>query len=140
NPPYLYGPLAETHIHTLPAGRYDSLSTDLIIYRLLTPEGDFPVSAAQADVRDIAHAHVLALSSPLTSSVGRKRILIGSPHGFNSKAVIELIKDSRPELQDRLTRQTPPSYPYERLPIDFKRVEEVLGMTKDEFRTVEDMV
>ncbi|KAG6847100.1 hypothetical protein H0H93_010088, partial [Arthromyces matolae] len=88
NPPYIYGPFAETHIDTLPAGHYDSLSTDLIIYRLLTPEGDFPLSFPQIDVRDIAHAHVLALTSPptLTSSVGRKRILIASPHGFDPKA------------------------------------------------------
>ncbi|KAG6847781.1 hypothetical protein H0H93_006042, partial [Arthromyces matolae] len=49
NPPFLYGPLAETHIHTLPAGRYDALSTDIQIYRLLTPDGAFPRSAGHAD-------------------------------------------------------------------------------------------
>ncbi|KAG6885538.1 hypothetical protein C0993_000323 [Termitomyces sp. T159_Od127] len=136
NPPYLYGPLAETL--TVPVGNYDALSTDLYIYRFLSPDGGFMSSAGHADVRDIAHAHVLALTSPPTSSVGRKRILIASPHGFDPKAILDLIAESRPELKERLTKRTPPSYSQDRTPIDFKRVEEVLGMSKDDFHAVED--
>ncbi|KAG6852694.1 hypothetical protein C0991_009840 [Blastosporella zonata] len=136
NPPYLYGPLAETF--TVPTGNYSALSTALYIYRFLTPDGEFMSSAGHADVRDIAHAHVLALTSPPTSAVGRKRILIASPHHFHPKATIELIAESRPELKARLTKKTPPEYAYDRIPVDFKRIEEVLGMSKDDFHTVEE--
>ncbi|KAG6832867.1 hypothetical protein H0H87_012800 [Tephrocybe sp. NHM501043] len=136
NPPYLYGPLAETF--TIPTGNYTALSTDLYIYRFLNPEGGFMSSPAHADVRDVAHAHILALTSPPSSEVGRKRILIASPHGFDIKATLELIADSRPELKARLTKKMPPEYPYDRIPFDFKRIEEVLGMSKDDFRTVEE--
>ncbi|KAG6811439.1 hypothetical protein H0H92_007354 [Tricholoma furcatifolium] len=136
NPPYLYGPLAETF--TVPVGSYTALSTDLYIYRFLSPDGGFMPSAGQADVRDIAHAHVLALTSPPTSAVGRKRILIASPHGFHPKAVLEMLAESRPELQSRLTKNTSPEYPFDRTPIDFGRVEEVLGMSKDDFKGVEE--
>ncbi|KAG6872640.1 hypothetical protein C0995_008071 [Termitomyces sp. Mi166 len=136
NPPYLYGPLAETF--TAATGNYDALSTDLFIYRFLSPDGGFMGSAGHADVRDIAHAHVLALTSPPTSAVGRKRILIASPHGFGPKATLDLIAESRPELKERLTKNNPPSYSHNRTPVDFQRVEEVLGMSKDDFHAVED--
>lgn len=138
NPPYLYGPLAETF--TLPTPNYHALSTDLYIYRLLDPAGQFMDSPAHADVRDIAKAHVLALNAPLTSEVGRKRILIASPHGFDMAATLALIAESRPQLMERLTKGTPPSFGYDRTPIDFKRVEEVLGMTKDDFQVFEDTI
>ncbi|KAG6839461.1 hypothetical protein C0991_002343, partial [Blastosporella zonata] len=96
-------PLAETF--TVPTGNYTTLSTDLYIYRFLT-DGEFMSSAGDADVRDIAHAHVLALNSPPTSAVGRKRILIASPHHFHPKATIELIAESRlwRKYCERLTR------------------------------------
>ncbi|KAG5637664.1 hypothetical protein H0H81_003685 [Sphagnurus paluster] len=138
NPPYLYGPLAETF--TLPTPNYHALSTDLYIYRLLDPAGQFMDSPAHADVRDIAKAHVLALNAPLTSEVGRKRILITSPHGFDMAGTLALIAESRPQLMERLTKGTPPSFGYDRTPIDFKRVEEVLGMTKDDFQVFEDTI
>ncbi|KAG6918284.1 hypothetical protein DXG01_015376 [Tephrocybe rancida] len=136
NPPFLYGPLAETF--TVSTGNYFSLSTDLYIYRLLSPDGEFMYSPGHADVRDIARAHILALTSPPASAVGRKRIIIGSPHGFDPKATVDFLAESRPELKGRLTKKTPPPYRFDRIPVDFKRVEEVLGMSKDEFHTVEE--
>ncbi|KAG6832863.1 hypothetical protein H0H87_012795 [Tephrocybe sp. NHM501043] len=137
NPPYIYGPLAETF--TIPTGNYTALSTDIYIYRFLSPDGGVTMSAlAHADVRDIARAHILALSAPPTSTVGRKRILIASPHGFDPKATLELIADRRPELKARLAKKISYDFPFDRVPIDFKRIEEVLGMTKDDFRTLDE--
>lgn len=136
NPPFLYGPFAEGF--TLPTPNYYALSTNLYIYRLLTPAGTFPTSPAHADVRDVATAHVLALTSPPASSVSRKRILFASPYGFNFKAVVDLIREKRPELKDRLIKASAPEFPVDKLPIDFGRIEQVLGFGKDDFSAVED--
>jgi nucleoside-diphosphate-sugar epimerase len=142
NPPVFYGPVAEGF--TLPTPNYGALSTALYIYRLLTPSGQYPWFAAYADVRDIAKAHILALTSPPTSVVGHKRILFASPHGIDFKAVIENIADKRPELKGRLIEGAVPEYSVDRLPVDFTRIEEVLGLKKQEYigleRTILDTV
>jgi len=140
NPPFLYGPLAPTFIETLPKGDFAALSTALQIYQFLTPTGVYPQSAGQADVRDVARVHVLALSAPATSEVGRKRIIFGSPHGFDFIKIRELIKEKRPELKDRLINEDTevPKLPRDRIPVDFGRVKEVLGVEQEELRTIEE--
>ncbi|KAF8055425.1 hypothetical protein FPV67DRAFT_830766 [Lyophyllum atratum] len=73
NPPFLYGPFAQNF--TQPNPNYYALSTNLYIYRFLKPSSNFPMFLAYADIRDVAEAHVRALTSPPSSSVGRKRII-----------------------------------------------------------------
>jgi nucleoside-diphosphate-sugar epimerase len=137
NPPFFYGPFAET-FNAPPTPNYSALSTDLYIYRLLNPIGVFPASPGYVDIRDVAKAHVLALTSPPTSAVGRKRIPFASPHGFDFGAVVSLIAEKRPELKARLIKATAPTLPYDRTPVDFDRIHQVLGIDKDEFRAIED--
>ncbi|KAF8064906.1 hypothetical protein FPV67DRAFT_1653782 [Lyophyllum atratum] len=127
-----------------------AMSTSLHTYRLLLflhPSGRFPASAGQVDVRDIAKARVPALtfprsssSSPSSSTSQRKRILVASAHPFDLLAILKLLAEKRPKLKDRLTKKEPPAYPPDRMPIDFWRVEEVLGLKKEGFRTVEETV
>lgn len=136
NPPFLYGPFAEGF--TLPKPDYGALSSNILIYNFISPTGTFPASPAYVDVRDVAKAHVLALSSPPTSSVGRKRILFTSPHGFDFKDIVDLIAEKRPELKERLITAPPPTLSYNKVPIDFDRIQEVLSLGKNEFRTVDE--
>jgi nucleoside-diphosphate-sugar epimerase len=139
SPPFLYGAFAPSFFASAPS--YSAVSTNAIIYRLLSPTGVFPRIPGHADIRDAARAHVLALTAPPTSSVGRKRILIANPYGSDFKGSIALIAAKRPELKDRLVDvDKAPSYPFTKLPIDFGRVEEVLGMKKDDFIKWDDTV
>ncbi|KAG5648603.1 hypothetical protein DXG03_003214 [Asterophora parasitica] len=85
NPPIFYGPLAQGFSQRTP--NFAALSTDVILYRFLKPSSSFPWTAAYADVRDVATAHILALTGPPSSAVSRKRILLSSPHGFVVKDV-----------------------------------------------------
>lgn len=137
NPPFLYGPFADS-FNAPPTPNYSALSTNLYIHRLLNPTGVFPRSPGHADVRDAAKAHVLALTSPPTSAVERKRILFASPHGFDYGAVVALIAEKRPDLKSRLIGATPPALAYNRIPIDFSRIHQVLGMDKSEFKEIQD--
>lgn len=58
-------------------------------------------TAHTIDVRDVAKAHILALTAPPPSQVGRKRLLIAGP-SLTWKNAIEHLKKARPELADRL--------------------------------------
>ncbi|KAJ3847247.1 hypothetical protein EV368DRAFT_87941 [Lentinula lateritia] len=136
NPPLLYGPLAEGF--SLPNPDYPALSTNLIIYKFLTPEGTFPAYPLYLDVRDAAKAHLLALDSAPTSQVGRKRIIISSPHEVVFADIIRTINAKRPELKDRLIKTPPREFPYKRLDVDLKRLEEVLKMKVEDFTPLDD--
>ncbi|KAJ3876431.1 hypothetical protein F5051DRAFT_411508 [Lentinula edodes] len=136
NPPLLYGPLAEGF--SLPNPDYSALSTNLIIYKFLAPEGTFPAYPLYLDVRDAAKAHLLALDSAPTSQVGRKRIIISSPHEVVFADIISTINAKRPELKDRLIKTPPREFPYKRLDVDLKRLEEVLKMRVEDFTPLDD--
>jgi len=138
NPPIFYGPFAEGF--SLPTPDYYALSTNLYYYRLTVPNGVYPMSSFYIDVRDIAKAHILALDAPSASIVGRKRIIIASPHEVDYNEVIDLIKTKRPELADRLIKTPPPVYPRKKLPYNSKRVEEVLGMKESDFASLESTI
>ncbi|KAF9072258.1 hypothetical protein BDP27DRAFT_1391399 [Rhodocollybia butyracea] len=137
NPPFFYGPFAEGF--SLPTPDYFALSTNLYYYRLTVQNGVYPVSNFYLDVRDAAKAHILALSSPRSSIVGRKRIVIASPHEVDFNEVVNLIKTERPELQDRLIKTPSPEYPMKKLPFN-TRIEEVLGMKENDFTPLESTV
>ncbi|KAG5638425.1 hypothetical protein H0H81_012756 [Sphagnurus paluster] len=138
NPPFLYGPFAEGF--TMPSPDYYALSTNLYIYRFLKSSSSFPVFPGYVDVRDVAKAHVLALTGPPSFSVGPKRVVISSPHGCVFKEIINLIREKRPTLEQRINKDTPPTFSIDRLAVDFARIEEVLGFKKEEFRSIEDTI
>lgn len=138
NPPLIYGPFAPGF--SVAPGNYYALSTVLYVYRLLNPKGNFPHFPGYQDVRDVAAAHVLALTSPPTTEVGRKRIILSSPYDLNYTWLINLIAEKRPVLKDRLTRVPAPVFPSDKNDIDFKRIEDVLGFRKEDYKGVEETV
>ncbi len=83
------------------------------------------------DVRDVAKAHILALTSPLTSAspeIGRKRILIGGPNWFWKDAV-ELLYETRPQYREKLSDASD-AVRTDVATIDNSRAKEVLGLTE----------
>jgi nucleoside-diphosphate-sugar epimerase len=140
NPPFLYGPFTKRFIDNIQTGDYAATSTAGFIHQFLTPNGKYPAVPTHADVRDVARLHVLALSAPPASEVGRKRIIYASPYGFDYAVTRDLIKEKRPELKERLITAESQNPGYDRLPYDFARVEEVLGTKKEELKTFEETI
>ncbi|PBK98487.1 NAD(P)-binding protein [Armillaria gallica] len=134
-PHYTFGPLAPGFEHMLPEPEYKAFSTNGFIYALLLPNNvHFAVFPGVIDVRDIARAHLLALESPPTSAVGRKRSPLVSPYQSSYKEAIEIIAKERPELKDRLVHplKAPewPSYTFE---VDREVVEKQIGLKADSY-------
>ena len=93
------------------------------------------------DVRDLARAHVSALKSPPEAAIGRKRLLIASPHGLNYKRAVEFIAEKRPELKDRLVdANKAPVFPLDTMPLDLDRVEAVTGVKVDSYISWQDTI
>ena len=109
------------------------------MWNLLKPEGQLtgPAIPYYIDVRDLAKAHVLAIThSAPTSKVGRKRLVISSPHALDWEKAINIVKEERQQLADRVIKKTPYKFP-PRAIIDLGRVKEVLGMKAEDFHTFE---
>ncbi|KAJ7757990.1 hypothetical protein B0H16DRAFT_1370683 [Mycena metata] len=137
NPPVLYGPF--TAHFPVPRPEASALSTNRRMYSLLFADsGDFPPMTHCIDVRDAALAHIKALDSPPTAQVGRKRIILSSPTGWPLRQTLDFIAQQRPALKERLTTVTPPEFSSDAMPLDFKRIEEVLGMKESDFYTTEE--
>ncbi|KAJ6454116.1 hypothetical protein C8R45DRAFT_882125 [Mycena sanguinolenta] len=136
NPTFFYGPFT-AHFPVAPLD-FGALSTDVMIYNLLFKEGVFPYITRYIDVRDVAQAHVRALNSRPTAEVGRKRIVFSAPYGWPFEQILDLIAEKRPALKGRLILGTPQEEPFHILPMDFARVEEVLGMKKSDFHSIEE--
>jgi hypothetical protein len=135
NPPFFYGPF--TAHFPLPTPDFGALSTDVLFYNLLFPDGVFPGKTRYIDVRDVAQAHVRALNTRPTAEVGRKRIILSSPFGWPFQQTVDFLAEQRPALKGRLITATPQVQPFDVLPMDFGRVEEVLGMKVSDFHTTE---
>ena len=107
-----------------------------MIYNLLFPTGVYLPVAGYVDFRDAARAHVGALDSKPDKN-NRKRILVGSPHELTLERVLDIIKKEHPELERRFITAPLPELPYHKLDLDFERVEEITGMRREDFRTLE---
>ncbi|KAK0192916.1 hypothetical protein F5146DRAFT_1136731 [Armillaria mellea] len=134
-PAYNFGSFAPGFEYLIPEPDLSALSTNGSIYALLRPDNtEFPVAPGAIDVRDAARAHVLALQSPPSAEVGRKRFAIVSPHRSSYKDALAIIAKERPELKDRLTDATlAPEWPSYTLPVDWQKIEDVLGLKADSF-------
>jgi nucleoside-diphosphate-sugar epimerase len=158
-PPIFYGPFAPGF--SIPTPDYAAMSSTKYIYRLLTPAGTFPPFAGRPlseisdliytdspdtlsgyiDVRDLARAHIGALNSPPEAAVGRKRLLMASPHDLNYKTAIDFIAEKRPELRDRLADETnTPKITIDKMILDIQRVEEVTGVKVDSYISWQDTI
>ncbi|KAF7339258.1 Epimerase domain-containing protein [Mycena venus] len=126
NPPIFYGPF--TPHFPLPVPDFRAISTDRVFYNYLFPDGVFSYRTYYIDVRDVAQAH------------GRKRIIISSPFGWSFQKTRDFIAEQRPALRERLITATPLEPPFNVMPINFERVEEVLGMKVSDFHTTEQTI
>ncbi|KAF5357375.1 hypothetical protein D9758_005866 [Tetrapyrgos nigripes] len=133
-PPLIVGPYEREFFDV----QIDNQSiSNKFMYSFLFPDANYPPHILWTDVRDLAKAHVNALNAPPTSSIGRKRILFANPHEVDNKDVLEILAAKRPQLKDRLNKGEPPVAPLKKLPLDWKRVEEVAGLKPADLRTVE---
>ncbi|KAJ7127912.1 hypothetical protein C8R44DRAFT_873684 [Mycena epipterygia] len=117
--PFSTVPLRRTPI---PPPDFNALSTNVIFYNYLFPDGPRPR---------------IALAP--TAEVGRKRIIVGSPYGWPFQKIVDFIAAERPTLKGRLITATPEVKPLDVLPLDFGRIEQVLGMKITDFHATEQM-
>lgn len=101
-----------------------------------------PAAAITVDVRDVARAHILALTAPLASEVGPKRLIVAGPSMTWIDSVAHLRK-VMPELEHRLPKIADGAAERDPLPVmsfDVSRTEEVLGLGEyiDWRKTAED--
>jgi len=137
-PPFIYGPFADKFL-PLPKPEYDTLSTTLMIYNLLFPTGVYLPRPDYVDFRDVARAHVGALNNKPDKN-NRKRIVLTSPHGLTLKHVLDIIKKEHPELERRFITAPIPEFSYYRPDVEFERIEEITGMRKEDFHTLEETI
>lgn len=64
---------------------------------------------------------------------------MSSPHGLTFKRVLEIIKKAHPELEDRFAKAPVPEFEFDKYNADFTRIEEVTGMRKEDFHTLEEV-
>ncbi|SJK98814.1 uncharacterized protein ARMOST_02083 [Armillaria ostoyae] len=134
-PPFNFGPFAPGFELLISEPNLHSLSTNESFYALLRRSyTDFLALPGAIDVRDSARAHVLALESRPSSEVGRKRFAVCSPDESSYKDALDIIAKERPELKDRLADgKHAPEWPSYTLPVNWERLEYVLGLKADSF-------
>ncbi|KLO17164.1 NAD(P)-binding protein [Schizopora paradoxa] len=136
-PGFVYGPTSGVSIP--PRGSSEIPSTPFLLYsnifKLPFKTGFPPVVPLSVDVRDCARAHVLALSAPPSTEVGRKRLLLSAP-SFTWAQAVEHLRTVRPELRERLLSEAEINETYGAMPIggvarvDCERAKEVLGFSE----------
>ena len=109
-----------------------------MIYNLLFPNGVYLPSPGHVDFRDVATAHIGALEGK-PDKKNKKRIILISPHSLTLKQVMDIIKKHHPELESRLITAPIPEFPYDKVDVDYERVEQVTGMRKQDFHTLEEV-
>jgi nucleoside-diphosphate-sugar epimerase len=140
-PTFIYGLFPSKSV-PFPKPDFDTLATVLMIYNLLFPTGTYLPTynwAGYVDWRDVARAHVGALDSKPDKNA-RKRVIISSPHGLTNKLVLDLIKKEHPELESRFITAPVPDCPLVGIDADFERLEEVTGLRKEDFYTLEQTI
>lgn len=101
---FYYGPFAPGQRSPFEGDSFspNSISTMDLFFGLLQPNGDVP-PLFWIDVRDISRALVEGLTTPPTSQVGRKRILVSGEYHHASE-IAELVRSERPELAHRVSQ------------------------------------
>ncbi|KDQ50494.1 hypothetical protein JAAARDRAFT_199897 [Jaapia argillacea MUCL 33604] len=125
-PPVIFGPFAPG---STPGGPTESaLSTNSFIYGLLNGTLPPDICRLSVDVRDVARAHVAALTAPdhtdFPNGQDRKRILVAAPT-LDWRVVVQYLGEKRPDVKSRLPTVEDP--PRQLASIDVSRAREVLG-------------
>jgi nucleoside-diphosphate-sugar epimerase len=131
-PPVIFGPFVP---HFPNSTDRMALGTNDFVYSLLTGGPDGPNTYApipighMVDVRDVAKAHVQALSASRMAGTN-KRLLICSGT-FKWKATADLIRTARPELASRLPAESEQAVMQTNAPMDVSLAAKVIGMSED---------
>ncbi|THH12756.1 hypothetical protein EW146_g7395 [Bondarzewia mesenterica] len=130
NPPFVYGPF----VKGLAVPGKTGLGSNGLLYQLIAGEKGRPLpvqlSPYFCDVRDVATAHVLALSVPPAQDVQSKRFLISGGH-ILWKDAVQFLANERPDLADRLpSLENTPPLPGPLSSIDTSRAKAVLGLAQ----------
>ena len=97
NSPFIFGPFASG----FPVPSVDALSTNVMVYALLSGRVPPHLPPLFCDVRDVARAHVAALLLPPQTPIHNKRFLISG--GFMLwKEATNYLANTRPYLKARL--------------------------------------
>ncbi|KAK0227788.1 NAD-P-binding protein [Armillaria fumosa] len=131
NPPFMYGPFNAKFPPPMP----DRLNANILTHSLISGESERPLLSIQlppfyCDVRDVARAHVKALTLDRFESPEKKRFLVSGGH-FTWKEAVEYLQKSRPDLKSRLPPV--PTYSFQEPPgklssIDVTRARDILHM------------
>ncbi|KAI0738709.1 hypothetical protein C8Q80DRAFT_1207016 [Daedaleopsis nitida] len=136
NPPFVYGPFV-LYLADSPA----ALGSNVLIYRLIAglPGRPLPVQTAPywIHVRDVARAHVLALTLPKNlsrsggDSLERKRFMLAGPGCPLWTDMVKHIAEKHPHLRHRLpSLENAPEPPRALARHDTTRAREILGITE----------
>ncbi|THU99566.1 NAD(P)-binding protein [Dendrothele bispora CBS 962.96] len=105
-PDWIFGPLIPppySH-HLIPEPSPSALSTTGYIYALINPRNKhWTPSPGFIDVRDVARAHLLALSSQY--KYPQQRMLLKAPEPTSYKKAIEILEARFPEIRERLANK-----------------------------------
>ncbi|KAF8642480.1 hypothetical protein AX16_009481 [Volvariella volvacea WC 439] len=134
-PGFVYGPFAKHFPFPSPS----SLGTNGYVWALMNGQKPTQPPPFFVDVRDVAQAHVLALSLPATPDLEAKRFLVNAGN-YTWKQAAQHLNKVRPDIKTASQEE------FEELPgpaselVD-KRAREVLGLKYIDFgKTVEDAV
>ncbi|KAJ7583880.1 hypothetical protein C8J56DRAFT_893530 [Mycena floridula] len=130
--PVILGPYVPNF--PLPDNRV-SLATHDAVYTLITNgPTEYPNFSMGhlVDVRDVAKAHVLALTAP-PANVGKPKRLIVCSKIFTWKETVDMIRERRPELERRLPGPDAVGPVQTSAPVDMTLTKEVLGLTESDY-------
>ncbi|KIK69929.1 hypothetical protein GYMLUDRAFT_67186 [Collybiopsis luxurians FD-317 M1] len=141
-PSWTFGPFAPGFEEIAPEPDFNALSTNGYVYSLLKHTAlatDFTSIPGYIDVRDVARAHEKALSAPKSNSP--KRFPLVSPYPASYSGAIYLLQGERPHLRERLADPgIAPSWECMDWPVDRQRLEDVIGLEVDSYKTWKETV
>jgi hypothetical protein len=110
----------------------EDLNANGFLYWLIKDKAPFPPFPviAQANLRDVGRAHVLALTGKKLEDGRKKRLIITSGHMPWDQAV-DYLKEKRPELKDRLPDVANATLPPHHFKLDTKLTKEVIGVEQE---------
>lgn len=139
SPSWVYGPFVPGIEHLVPKPNANSLSSNLYLYALLKTDNTlFATSPGVVDVRDVAKAHVLALTSK--SAIGHKRYPVTSGDGGSYSSAVAFISAERPLLRKRLVdERKAPTFVWKQTALDSlektrQALADVVGFKVDQYR------
>ncbi|OLN95251.1 putative NADPH-dependent methylglyoxal reductase GRP2-like protein 3 [Colletotrichum chlorophyti] len=142
NPPIVYGPVYDLSLFKSPQ---ELSQSNFMLYEGFFAPGltaDSPLPAMvmhiYVDVRDVARAHLLAVTKP---EAGGNRFIV-SPGGISTQRIANILREKLPGLQERIPRGDPenPALPEGIYGVDTSLAKNVLGLEyTEEEKTIGDI-